>query len=54
MNNTEIPKNYIDLPQDELKLLLYYNQIKLQSAESENSRNYYQQKINYISSLIKE
>lgn len=52
--DNEFPIDYTDLPQDELKLLLCYNQIMMNRVDSPDAREYYQQKINYISLLIKE
>lgn len=54
MDNNKIPIYYTDLSQDELKLLLCMNTIKLQNADSNELQEYYQQKIRYISSLIEE
>ena len=54
MDNNDIPIYYTDLPQEELRLLLYYNQIKYSKATSPESREYYQKKIDYISSLIEK
>lgn len=53
MNINEIPLYYADLSQDELKLLLYVNQIKFNDSKTQESREYYQKKIDYIKSLIK-
>ena len=54
MEYNNIPDRYEDLNQDELKLLLVYNQLKLNSVSSPILKKYYQSKINYILSLIKE
>jgi len=54
MDLDSIPVYYTDLPQDELKLLLYYNQIQLSNSKTEELKHYYLQKIKYISSLIEE
>lgn len=54
MEHNNIPDSYEDLTQDELKLLLVYNQFKLNSVSSPILQKYYQMKIDYISSLIKE
>ena len=54
MENNEAPMYYSDLSQDELQFLLYYNQIMMSNSHSPELQEYYRQKINYISSLIKE
>ena len=54
MDVNEAPVYYNDLSQDELQLLIYYNQIMINKAVSPESQEYYSKKINYISSLIEE
>lgn len=54
MEYSNIPNHYKELTQDELKLLLVYNQFKLDSVSSPILQKYHQMKIDYISSLIKE
>ena len=53
-NSLNIPERYTDLEQDELKLLLYFNAIQLQSSNDIYSQEYYQKKIDYITSLLEE
>lgn len=52
MEYNSIPDRYEDLTQDELKLLLFFNLVKLQSISNPNQQEYYKAKINYILSLI--
>ena len=54
MEYNNAPDRYEDLTQDELKLLLVYNKLKLDSVSNPILKKYYQAKINYILSLIKE
>ena len=53
MEHNNTPDRYEELTQDELKLLLVYNRLKLDSTSNLALQEYHQAKINYILSLIK-